>query len=67
MSLKFCPLHGIGYNPDMDYTCPQCGLGRQNMPEQLDVDLNPGSEGYGRPIKKGEQVGSREHRNVLGR
>ena len=67
VALKFCTLHGIGYNPDMDPVCPQCSLARMQPPEPLDVDLNPTSEGYYRPIKKGELVGSRDFRSLLGR
>lgn len=67
MAVKFCTLHQIGYNPELDPTCPQCMVARQQPPEQLDVDLNPSSEGYGHAIKRGEQVGSREFRKVAGR
>lgn len=67
MSVKFCTLHQIGYNPELDPTCPQCMVSRQQPPDQLDVDLNPGSEGYGFPIEAGSDKGSRKFRKVAGR
>jgi hypothetical protein len=34
----FCPLHKIGYNRDMDATCPQCVIAGHLPPDQLDYD-----------------------------
>lgn len=65
--VAFCSLHRIGYNPELDPTCPQCMLGHIQPPDQLQVDINPSSEGYGRPMKAGEAVGSPDFPKVLGR
>lgn len=65
--IRFCTLHSIGYNDELDPTCPQCMLGHIMPPEQLPVDMNPLSEGFGRPVRAGEAVGDRSLRNVLGR
>lgn len=67
MAVQFCTLHKLGYNDELDPTCPQCMLAHLQPPEPLEVDLNPGSEGFGFPIKPGESVGSRELRKVAGR
>ena len=57
MAVRYCPLHGIGYNPALDPVCPQCSLARMQPPKPLEVDLNPGSVGYGRPIQEGATTG----------
>lgn len=67
MAVRFCPTHGIGYNPDLDPVCPQCSVGRIQPPPALEVDLNPTSDGYGHPKQPGGLVGDRSLRNVLGR
>lgn len=65
--MKFCTLHQIGYNPELDPTCPQCMVSRQQPPEQLAVDDNPSSEGFGYPIPSGSAQGDRKLRKVAGR
>jgi len=66
VAVKYCTLHGIGYNPGFDPTCPQCSLARIMPPEPLDVDMNPTSAGYGRPIRKGEAVGAADLPKIAG-
>jgi len=45
---QFCTLHRIGYNADLDPTCPQCAMGGHANIEQLDFDSVQGS-----PVKDG--------------
>lgn len=64
MALKFCSLHQIGYNDSFDPTCPQCMIAHIPPPEQLLVDTNEASAGYGYPIKAGGAEGDRTLRKV---
>jgi hypothetical protein len=38
MAHRFCTLHRIAYDDDLDPTCPQCTLAHIMPPEQLDFD-----------------------------
>jgi len=67
MALKYCPLHGLGYNAQLDPVCPQCSLARIMPPPPLLVDENPESANFGFPRKEGELEGSRDFPNVKGR
>ena len=64
--LKYCPLHGIGYNAALDPVCPQCSLARIMPPEPLEVDENPQSAEFGFPRMPGEEKGDRSFPNVKG-
>lgn len=51
----FCTLHKIGYNRDMDPTCPQCVIAGHLPAEQLDFDAKTQ-----RPLSaSGEQLDKR--------
>ncbi len=39
MAVKFCPVHRIGYNDELDPVCPQCTLA--GIPPQPPVDKLP--------------------------
>ena len=66
MPLRYCPLHGIGYNSQLDPVCPQCSLARIMPAEPLDVDENPSSPNFGFPRMPGEAEGDRTFPNVKG-
>jgi hypothetical protein len=48
MALKFCSLHRIGYNDQLDPTCPQCGQ-RGTVAPQLDRDA---AKAQGIPVER---------------
>lgn len=64
--LKYCTVHGIGYESTLDPVCPQCSLSRMAPAQALSVDLNPASAGFGYPIPAGELEGSKELPKIRG-
>lgn len=36
--ILFCPRHRIGFNDDLDATCPQCTLAGISAPDPYQVD-----------------------------
>lgn len=50
----FCSLHLIGYNRDLDATCPQCIIARILPPKQYayDVALQSAVDAAGKPVAR---------------
>lgn len=64
LAVKYCTIHGIGYQSLLDPVCPQCSLARMAPGDTLLVDENPSSQGFGYPIREGDVEGDRSLQKV---